>query len=176
MRGRCGGRVLADCESHTPAHSVSQCTWEGEEQGHQAGKWPKPAQIRLLLWEAEAGLSCCWSTCPPEGASAQRRPLQPPVCLSRLPSGLEMDPWNLEVVPGAWFVFIMPWTLWPNLLQLSKGTEFFHHVSNSIPVWSGGPKMTEIDRLSVVRVSFASLQADLQSPETPGLNVGCAVF
>ena len=52
------GRVLADCEQVMPPRprSVSQCAPEGEEQGHQAGKGPRPAQTRLLLWEAEAGL------------------------------------------------------------------------------------------------------------------------
>jgi len=45
-------------------------------------------------------------------------------------------------------LFMMPLTQWPNFAQLSEGTEFCHHASNSIPLWSSGPKMREIGSLS----------------------------
>lgn len=91
--------------------------------------------------------SCCYGACPPDGAQVPTK--QP--CISRLRTGMEMDPANLKEVPRALcFVHVEPLTLWPNLPPLTLGTCICHHMSESISVGSGGPKMREFDRLSGV--------------------------
>ena len=53
-----GVRALADSEIVPPSCLSVRC--EGEDLGNQAGKGPSPlpgVQTRLLLWEAEEGLT-----------------------------------------------------------------------------------------------------------------------
>lgn len=69
----------------------------------------------------------------------------------------------------------VPLTLWPTLPQLSQGTEFCHHTSNSLPLvgWPQGEGARQANSGLSVLCLFLGRNLD---PETPGLNVRCAVF